>query len=222
MPVRDRLLRAADELFYRDGINSVGIDAILARAGVAKASMYAHFRSKDDLVVAVLEARDTAWWSWFPVEVRRRSDDPAARLVAVFDLLDALVAQPGFRGCAFINAAAELADDGHPARTAARVAKSRLRELFRANAVQARLTQPSRVANTLLMLADGVLVAAVMGTVKRPARHAKVAAAAIVEAARGPSGTRSARVAARPHGGGADGPTPPAGTDRRPIGRRRS
>ena len=184
-PVRERLIRAADELFYRDGINAVGIDTILARAKVAKASMYAHFRSKDDLIVAVLEARDKAWWAWFPGEVERRSADPATRLLVVFDLLDALVQEPSFRGCAFINASAELAEDGHPAREAARMAKARLRELFRANAIKAKLDDPGGVANALLMLADGVLVAAVMGPMKRPARDARIAAAAIVNARAG-------------------------------------
>src|SRR3954464_3248597 len=109
--VRDRLLAAADELFYAEGVHTVGIDRIIERAGVAKASLYSTFGSKDELVRAYLEGRH---------ELRRarlvrgleRFDNPRDRLLGVFDVLAEVAAAPSFRGCAFYNASAESTPGG--------------------------------------------------------------------------------------------------------------
>src|SRR6266540_7429799 len=86
---RDRILEAAYELFSRQGIRAVGIDAIIERSGVARMTLYRHFASKDDLVLAFLERREQRWTQdWLQAEVQRRSDDPAQRLLAVFDVFD--------------------------------------------------------------------------------------------------------------------------------------
>ena len=103
---RDRLLAAASELFYEHGVHTVGIDTIIERAGVAKASLYSTFGSKNELVRAYLEARHQARRARLSAEIERHQD-PTARLLAIFDVLASTVAQPGFRGCAFANAAAE-------------------------------------------------------------------------------------------------------------------
>ena len=117
-PPRTRILDAASEAFYRQGIAAVGVDAIVADAGVAKSTLYRHFPSKDDLVVAFLRRRDERWRAWLRSEVERLSPDPAGRPLAVFDALGGWFASEAFRGCAFINAAAEIADPTHPARAA--------------------------------------------------------------------------------------------------------
>src|SRR5690606_21971100 len=107
---RERLLSVASELFYAHGIRNVGIDEIIARAGVAKASLYRHFPSKDDLVTEVLRQRDEAWFRDFRADVEARASNPKKRLLGVFAVLEAWFAGDLFRGCAFMNAAIELAD----------------------------------------------------------------------------------------------------------------
>src|ERR1700743_1991478 len=103
---RERLLSAANELFYDEGVHTVGIDRIIERAGVAKASLYSTFGSKDELVKAYLEAR-------LPARERRlverlaRHRTPRARILAVFDVMAEVYAEPQFRGCAFYRASAE-------------------------------------------------------------------------------------------------------------------
>ncbi len=115
---RERVLDAASELFYREGIRAVGIDTIIARAGVAKMTFYHHFKSKDLLVVEFLRRRDERWRRWLAETVERLSPDPRERPLAIFDALAGRFANPDYRGCAFINTVAETADPGHAARHA--------------------------------------------------------------------------------------------------------
>src|SRR3954471_1305237 len=109
-PARRRVLDTALALFYAEGIHAVGIDRIIAEAGVAKATFYHHFPSKDDLVCAYLREQIGA--------VRRhavpRGETPEEKIVAVFEAIGEVTCRPGFRGCAFINAAAEYPDPDHP------------------------------------------------------------------------------------------------------------
>src|SRR6185295_9140780 len=103
---RERLLSAANELFYEEGINSVGIDRVIERAGVAKASLYSGFGSKDELVRSYLAARHTARQKRV-VDRLAGIDEPRQRILAVFELLGELFVDSGFRGCAFVRASAE-------------------------------------------------------------------------------------------------------------------
>lgn len=105
---REKLLAAAGELFYKHGVNAVGIDRVIAKAGVAKMSLYHHFESKDDLVAAWLEERHTAWMAWLTERVERAS--VADRPGELFAAMDEWFHTPDFKGCAFINAAAEAKD----------------------------------------------------------------------------------------------------------------
>ncbi len=114
MCVRDRLLDAADRLFYAEGIRAVGIDRILDEAGAAKASLYAHFSSKDELVAAYLDARSTVIRGIIEEGLERAGPDPRARLLALFDGASATMSADGFRGCPFQTAAAEINDAAHP------------------------------------------------------------------------------------------------------------
>ena len=103
---RDRLLDAADELFYEEGVHTVGIDRVIERAGVAKASLYNVFGSKDELIRAYLERRHERRRARID-RALARYETPRDQLLAVFDALDEALAEPGFRGCAFVNASAE-------------------------------------------------------------------------------------------------------------------
>ena len=125
---RERILDAASAAFYARGLGAVGVDAIVEDAGVAKATLYRHFRTKDDLVVAFLRRRDERWRAWLRDAVERLAGGrPAERPLCVFDALGEWFASEEFRGCAFINAATEIADPAHPARSAVEDHSSALR-----------------------------------------------------------------------------------------------
>src|SRR5258708_34708744 len=101
---REELVDRALELFYRHGFHATGIDRILAEAGVAKMTLYKHFKSKDELILAALTRRDEKFRTWFMREVERRGRTPRERLLVVFDILAAWVQSRQFRGCMFVNA----------------------------------------------------------------------------------------------------------------------
>ncbi len=155
-PARERLLTAATQLFYEQGIAATGVDAVLARAGVSPSTLYAHFAGKDALVAAYLEQRHRTWMATWD-EVLGELTDPVDRLLSVFDVLALYRTREGSRrGCAFLAAATEL-PAGHPAQVwleaDSRLLTDRLRELARA----AGLEDADEVAAALLLLYDGAL-----------------------------------------------------------------
>jgi AcrR family transcriptional regulator len=180
---RNRLLGAADELFYRRGIRNVGIDEIIAKAGVAKASLYNHFASKDDLILAYVQRRDEEWWSWFREQVENRASTPSKRLLAVFDVLAEFVAQSTFRGCAFQNTSIELADRAHPAHRAVVASKRAMRSYLAQLADEAGLERPKALAEQLGLLVDGALITASLEGTDAPARTARTVAATLLKSA---------------------------------------
>jgi len=171
---RQRLLDAAADLFYRQGIGAVGVDLVSKAAGVSKRTLYQQFGSKDQLVAESLEARGTAILGMY-----LPADDDGAparkQILAVFDGLRGWTASAGFRGCPFVNTATELADPGHPARRVARDYKLRLRDYFARQAERGGAEDPQRLADQLIVVFDGAIVQAVMGT----ARHTDAARAAV-------------------------------------------
>jgi AcrR family transcriptional regulator len=178
---RERLLAAANELFYEEGVHTVGIDRIIARAGVAKASLYATFGSKDELIRAYLEGRHAAR--------RARMDrhlaaypTPREKLLGVFDLLGDSFADPGFHGCAFINASAEAAP-GSATEEATGAYRGWVRSLFAGLARDAGATDPEGLARQLVLLYDGAGIAARMDHNPAAATAARHAAAVLVDAA---------------------------------------
>ena len=112
---KQRLLQAADDLFYNEGIHAVGIDRVIAHAGVAKGSLYYSFAGKDDLVREYLTGRHGRWVERVTAGIEAHAD-PRERVLAVYDALGALFAEPDYRGCAFVNAMAEAAPDSVEAR----------------------------------------------------------------------------------------------------------
>jgi AcrR family transcriptional regulator len=157
---RERLLAAAHELFYAEGVQTVGIDRVIERAGVAKASLYNVFGSKEELIRAYLEERHAGTVRALREAVARHSD-PRARLLAVFDMQAELFAQPGFRGCAFVSACAE-APAGGLIQDAAADYRAEMRELFGELAAAVGAADPQRLAGQLQLVYDGAGLSARM------------------------------------------------------------
>ena len=154
-PVRERILEIAAEMFYRDGIRAVGIDAIIARSGVAKMSLYRNFPSKDALVTAWLEDRNQAFWQrWDRVEASC-SGDPRAQLGAILDMVAARVTHPRWRGCPFLNTATEFPEADHPARAVILLNKRAVYERLRNLTEAAGAHDPDLLAQQLQLLIDG-------------------------------------------------------------------
>ena len=178
---RERILATAEERFYADGFRAVGIDTIIARAGVAKTTLYHHFASKDDLIVAYLERSNRRFWEWFDSAVAG-APDARGRLVALFDAVARLAASPACRGCTFQGTAAEFPDQDHPGHRAARAHKDAVRSRLRELAAQADARDPDALADQLLLVMDGTFAAARMYGTSSPAAAAQAAAAALLDA----------------------------------------
>lgn len=159
--VRDRLLTAANELFYEEGIHAVGIDRVLERAQVAKASLYSTFGSKEDLVRAYLETRDQRRRKRIGAALEKHSS-PRARILAVYDVLGEVVRESSYRGCAFVNASAEGMSADSKAKPICDDSRAWLRELFTSLARELGAKDAKRLGARLTMLYDGATVAASM------------------------------------------------------------
>lgn len=180
-PARDRILVAASDLFYREGVQNVGVDRIIAESGVAKMSLYNHFKSKDALIAAWLQQRDEKWRAWFQERVDSLAAETGNGVLVVFDVLKEWFEQPDFRGCAFINSTVELVDPEHPGY---RVALEHQRAMFESilNLVRAANTpHPEALARQLFILVEGAIVVAMMHHSSEPAIQAKQAAAVLID-----------------------------------------
>jgi AcrR family transcriptional regulator len=153
---------------------------VVAEAGVAKATLYRHFRSKDELVVAFLRRRDVRWREWLSEAVDRLAPRPADRPLAVFDALGEWFASDDFRGCAFINAASEIADPAHPARAVVEEHKHLLGEYLTGLLRDAGASDPAADAGALLLVVEGAIVSALIEKDAGPAARARTAAARIL------------------------------------------
>jgi AcrR family transcriptional regulator len=160
-PAGERLLAAASELFYDRGIHAVGVELIAETAGTTKKTLYDRFGSKDALVTLYLRRRAQQWQEFVRERIAAEPPGPA-RVLAVFDALrDRLARQ--HRGCAFVNAYAELGGTGHPGIAVVRAAKADMRALFVELATQAGVADPDRVGAHLLLLYEGGTVAGTAG-----------------------------------------------------------
>jgi AcrR family transcriptional regulator len=168
---RERLLAASDELFYRNGVHSTGIDAIIDRAGVAKGSLYYIFGGKDELVAAYLRSRHETWRQRLEA-AQADVDDPDQKILAVFDAIADYVSLPEFRGCPFTNAAAEL-----PAGQSQKLAIDEYRDWLRGSfgqlARDTGVADSEALAEALIVLYDGALATA---NTAEPARAAAMTA----------------------------------------------
>jgi AcrR family transcriptional regulator len=184
-PPRDRILTAASELFARHGIRAVGVDAIIAAAGVAKASFYRHFRSKDDLVAAWLRDGRARWLDRVRVLSTKRATSPADELLVFFDVVLELVDDPDFYGCPYVNIAAELRDAPAVVRRELVDFTDEVEAYLEDLARRAGLRSPGVVALELRLVEAGMFALTnIYGGDATPAAKARQAATAIIDAAR--------------------------------------
>jgi AcrR family transcriptional regulator len=179
-----QLLRAAGELFYREGVRAVGVDAVVERAGVNKMSLYRQFSSKDELVVAYLEQSDIAFFKRFEDSVAKHPGSPIRQLAQYFDDLTARASAGDYRGCPFVNISAEFPDASHPARLCVSRNKAKLMARLTQIATQAGASDPQALANALALLIEGIYAASqTYGPGCGPIKAAPGVAAQLVAAA---------------------------------------
>lgn len=178
---RERLLAAANELFYAEGVRSVGIDRVIEHAGVAKASLYNTFGSKEQLIRAYLDTRHADITERITHAVESRGT-PRERLLAIFEAQGALFAEPDFHGCAFIRAGAE-AGPGGLVEEATDNHRAWLRELFTRLAGEAGAADPQSLGRQLHLLYDGAGISARMDRDPSAAVSSRAAAATLIAAA---------------------------------------
>ncbi|MEU9450471.1 TetR/AcrR family transcriptional regulator [Streptomyces sp. NPDC048277] len=177
----ERILDAAEELFYGQGIQSVGMDAIRAASGVPLKRLYQIFPSKNSLVEAYLRRRDARWNRDLAQYVETQGT-PEQRILAVFDWLFRWFEEPGFRGCGFVNSFGELGATSPAVAGIAKAHKNTFRS-YLADLVAA-ADAPARLADQLALLAEGAMTTAAVSGSAEPARHAKDAARALLRTAR--------------------------------------
>jgi AcrR family transcriptional regulator len=185
VPARERILETAFRLFYARGVRAVGVDTVIAESRVAKATFYKHFRRKDDLVLAYLDRVDEIWRGELAAAASAASDHPRGQLVGMFDALRAACRADGYRGCAFINTAAE-AVPGSNVHTRTVTHKAAVRAWVHDLATLAGATDPDALARSLVLLLDGGLAAGVLDGDPAAADAAKAAAAILVDASTTP------------------------------------
>lgn len=178
---RERIVRAAGDLFYAEGIHAVGVDRVTAAAGVAKATLYQQFRSKDELVAACLQRRAEHWRASVADPVLALPGSAARRVGAVFERLGKAFATPGYRGCPFINAAAEYPGPDGPVAVAIAAHRAQVRGLFAELLAGVPAARRAALTDQLVLLYDGTMVGAQLDQGPRAARRARAAARQLLE-----------------------------------------
>lgn len=178
---RDQLFQTAAQLFYRHGYRVTGVDTIAAASGIGKMTLYRHFPSKDDLIVAYLRDSDDLFWRGFE-QITAAAPSPRAKLLAFFESLQQYVMSDACYGCPFLNAAAEYPDPAHPAHRVAVEHKRAVRQRFRQLAEAAGATQPDEMAGALILLMDGAYMTSRMfgASPDNPSVHLAAAARRIL------------------------------------------
>jgi len=175
---KEHLVETAVKLFGQNGFHATGIDKILQEAGVARMTLYKHFKSKDELILAALRRRDEQFRTWFKKAIEKTGGTPAQRLLASFDALGEWFAGRAFggipfSGCAFINAAAEFSETGHPVHQVAAEHKRLILEYLRLLASSAGARDPDGLAWSISLLHEGAIVTAQVSGDIHAARGAK-------------------------------------------------
>lgn len=178
----ERLLDTAARLFYARGVSNVGINEIIARAGVARMTLYHHFPSKDVLIKAVLERRQAERDEWL-ARAPSMADEPLGRMLAVFDLFIEWASTPDFRGSPLVAATYELGGQLNAARPFAQAHAENLRRYFEEQAKEAGLHDPSGLATQLQMVLEGAGVVVLVSGNAKAAELAKSAAASLIAGA---------------------------------------
>jgi AcrR family transcriptional regulator len=162
-PVRERLIETASELFYAQGLRAVSADKIIERVGTTKVTFYRHFRTKDDLVLAYLQGRAAIEREGIGAAIAHAGGDPETALRLISEGIGAVACRPGFRGCPFINAAAEYPDPDSPVRRVVDEHRAWYRTTFEQLIAPLGLPDQAAVADELMLLRDGAMVAGYLG-----------------------------------------------------------
>jgi AcrR family transcriptional regulator len=180
--VRDRIMQTASDLFYRQGIRAVGVDAIVKEAGTNKMSFYRNFASKDELVAEYLRGAERESLRWWEETLAAHAGDPRLQVESLFDVLVKTTCDDECRGCALANAAVEITDATHPARPVVEKYKAEMRRRFRelARAIGAR--EPEALGDSLMLLWEGAYLARVTMGRSGPVQGAAKAARALIAA----------------------------------------
>jgi AcrR family transcriptional regulator len=179
---RERVLATAYELFAHHGLGAVGVDRIVAEAGVAKTTLYRHFGSKEGLAVAVLLRHDELWTrKWLEPEATRLATSPGGSPLGIFDALAEWFGQADYEGCLFINCLLETRDHSSPVREAAIAAIDRVYDVVKRLVEEAGVLESEAVAHQIQIVMRGCIVAAVEGRVDA-VKHGRLAAQRLLEA----------------------------------------
>ena len=181
--VRQRILDTASALFYARGVRAVGVDLVVEDSGVAKTSLYRHFRTKDDLIVAFLEREDVEFWGQWDDVAARHAGDPAGEIEAHMRWIGKRLARANYRGCPQINVAAEFAEADHPAREVAKRHMLAMRQRLAELARQLGAARPNDLAAQLGLLVNGAFVSASMLSPDEATRVLLASARALVASA---------------------------------------
>lgn len=181
---KDRVFQTASRLFYQNGYRAVGVDSLVAESGIGKMTLYRHFPSKDDLIVAYLKDSDEVFWRNFE-EITKDAPTARERLLAFFTSLQEYVLSPASYGCPFLNVATEYPETDYPGHQVAIEHKHSVRQRFGQLAEEAGAEEPEALADQLFLLMDGAYMASRMFGAKNPAVHLAKAAQVLIEAAIG-------------------------------------
>ncbi|MDX2078022.1 MAG: TetR/AcrR family transcriptional regulator [bacterium] len=165
---REKILEVAGNLFFQYGYRAIGIDMIIEQSNIAKATLYRHFKSKDDLIVAYLEEMNRQFWAWIDGATAPH-ETPQAQLIAIFDALQKLISTPSCYGCPFLIAASEFPDPTHPSHGVALANKEAVRARLLALCDSMGAKNPQGLANQLYLLMDGAFMAVRLYGVNNPA-----------------------------------------------------
>ncbi|KUJ77565.1 TetR/AcrR family transcriptional regulator [Ruegeria profundi] len=180
---RDELVRKALKVFYRYGFHATGMDKLVVETGVSKTSMYKHFRTKEDLILAVLKLRDEEFCENLFRRMNELADTPAGQLLASFDALNEWFHEKEYRGCMFIKAGAEFQDVAHPIHKQSAEHKKIILNYLTDLARKTGARDPDDLACQIFLLQEGAIVTAVFLKSYEPAQHAKAAAEVLLNAA---------------------------------------
>lgn len=170
---REQIITEALKLFYQNGFNATGIDRIISEAGVSKKTLYNHFRSKEELVLATLRKRDELFRNNLMREVERLADTPTEKILAIFDVIGNWFHEKNFSGCMFINASAEFSKADNPSHMLCAEHKRLVTEYIKELSVQAKMKEPGKLAKQLNLLIEGAIVTAHVEGDKSAAVRAK-------------------------------------------------
>ncbi len=181
---RDKVFQTASRLFYQNGYRAIGVDTLAAESGIGKMTLYRHYPSKDDLIVAYLKHSDELFWKNFE-EITKDAPTAREKLLAFFNSLQEYVTTPACYGCPFLNVATEYPETDYPGHKVAMEHKQSVRKRFYQLAREAGAKKPAVLADQLFLLMDGAYMASRMFGPKNPAAHLAEAAQVLIHSSCG-------------------------------------